>query len=58
MEEYEIRFMELIKYISYMDTNQRQENPFVYALNPNIRAMVWMWKPSSVVEAVESTCYI
>jgi hypothetical protein len=30
---------------------------FVYELNPNIRAMVQMWKPSSIVEVVESACY-
>jgi hypothetical protein len=57
MEEYEIRFMELVKYVSYMDTNQRQEENFVYGLNPNIRAMVRMWKPSSVSEAVENSHY-
>jgi hypothetical protein len=41
-----------------MDTNQLQAEHFVYRLNLQIRAMVRMWKPSSVVEAVESTCYI
>jgi hypothetical protein len=48
VEEYEIRFMELVKYVSYMDNDQRQEEQFVYGLNPKIRAMVRMWKPSSV----------
>ena len=52
VEEYEIRFMELVKYVSYMDNDQRQEELFIYGLNPKIRAMVQMWKPSSVVEAV------
>jgi hypothetical protein len=52
MEDYEIRFMELVKYVSYMDIDQRQSQLFVYRLNPKIRAMVRMWKPSSVVEAV------
>ena len=46
--------MELVKYVSYMDTDQRQAGHFVYGLNPKIRAMVRMWKPSLVAEAVES----
>jgi hypothetical protein len=45
MEKYEIWFMELVKYVSYMDIDQRQEERFVYRLNPKIRAMVQMWKP-------------
>jgi hypothetical protein len=49
--------MELVKYVSYMDNDQRQAECFVYGLNPKIRAMVRMWKPSSVVEAVENACY-
>jgi hypothetical protein len=57
VEEYEIRFMELVKYVSYMDNDQRQAEHFVYGLNPKIRAMVRMWKPSSVVEAVENARY-
>jgi hypothetical protein len=57
VEEYEIRLMELVKYVSYMDIDQRQAEPFVYGLNPKIRAMEWMWKKSSVVEAVESAHY-
>ena len=40
-----------------MDNDQRQVELFVYGLNPKIRAMVWMWKPSSVAEAVENACY-
>jgi hypothetical protein len=57
VEEYEIRFMELVKYVSYMDNDQRQAERFVYGLNPKIRAMVRMWKPSSVAEAVENARY-
>jgi hypothetical protein len=57
VEEYEIRFMELVKYVSYMDTDQRQADRFIYGLNPKIRDMVRMWKPSSVAEAVESARY-
>ena len=57
MEEYDIIFMELVKYVSYMDNDQRQEEFFVYGLNPEIRAMVRMWKPSSVAEVVENLCY-
>jgi hypothetical protein len=49
--------MELVKYVSYMDNDQRQVERFVYGLNPKIRAMVWMWKPSSVEEAVENEHY-
>jgi hypothetical protein len=30
----------------------------VYGLNLKIRGMVWMWKPSSVVEAVENARYV
>jgi hypothetical protein len=57
VEEYEIRFMELVKYVSYMDNDQRQAERFVYGLNPKIRAMVQMWKPYLVEEAVENACY-
>jgi hypothetical protein len=57
VEEYEIRFMELVKYVSYMDNDQRHAERFVYGLNPKIRAMVWMWKPSSVAEAMENAHY-
>jgi hypothetical protein len=46
MAEYDIWFMELVKYVSYMDIDQQQEEHFVYGLNPKIRAMVRMWKPS------------
>jgi hypothetical protein len=49
--------MELVKYVSYMDNDQRQAERFVYGLNPKIRAMVQMWKPSSVAEAVENVRY-
>jgi hypothetical protein len=49
--------MELVKYVSYMDNDQQQAEHFVYGLNPKIRAMVRMWKPSSVAEAVESVHY-
>jgi hypothetical protein len=58
VEEYEIRFMELVKYVSYMDNDQRQAERFIYGLNPRIRAMVRMWKPSSVAEAVENARYV
>jgi hypothetical protein len=50
--------MELVKYVSYMDSDQRQAERFIYGLNPRIRAMVRMWKPSSVAEAVESARYV
>jgi hypothetical protein len=49
--------MELVKYVSYMDNDQQQEERFVYGLNPKIRSMVHMWKPSSVAEAVENARY-
>jgi hypothetical protein len=50
--------MELVKYVSYMDNDQQQEERFVYGLNLKIRAMVWMWKPSSVAKAVENARYV
>ena len=50
--------MELVKYVSYMDNNQRQAERFIYGLNPRIRAMVRIWKPSSVAEAVENARYV
>ena len=53
VEEYEIRFMELVKYVSYMEIDQCQADCFIYGLNPKIREMVQMWKPSSVAEAFE-----
>jgi hypothetical protein len=58
VEEYEIRFMELVKYVSYMDSDQQQVERFIYGLNPRIRDMVRMWKLSSVAEAVESARYV
>jgi len=56
VEEYEIRFMELVKYIHYLDSDERQAEHFVYGLNPHIRAMVRMWKP--VAKAVECGRYV
>ena len=57
MEEYEIKFMELVKYVPYLDTDERQGERFVFGLNPWIKAMVRMWKPPTVAEAVECACY-
>ena len=57
VEEYEIKFMELVKYVPYLDTDERQTECFIYGLNPRIRAMVRMWKPSTVAEAVECARY-
>jgi hypothetical protein len=50
--------MELVKYVTYMDNDQLQAECFVYGLNPKIRAMVRMWKPSTVVEAMENARYM
>jgi hypothetical protein len=58
VEEYEIRFMELVKYVLYMDNDQRQAERFVYGLNPKIRSMVQMWKMSSVAKVVENARYV
>jgi hypothetical protein len=58
VEDYEIRFIELVKYVSYMGIDQRQEERFFYGLKPKIRAMVGMWKSSSVAEAIENACYV
>jgi hypothetical protein len=58
VEEYEIRFMELVKYVLYMDNDQRQTELFVYGLNLKIRAMVRMWKLSSVAGVVENARYM
>jgi hypothetical protein len=41
-----------------MDIDQRQEEHFVYGLKPKIRAMVWMWKPSSIAKEVENSHYV
>eukprot|EP00253_Pinus_taeda_P003078 PITA_03078 len=49
--------MELVKYIHYLDSDERQAERFIFGLNPRIRALVSMWKPSSVAEAVECGCY-
>jgi hypothetical protein len=49
--------MELVKYVSYMDNDQRQAECFVYGLNPKIRFMVRMWKSYSITEAVENVHY-
>jgi hypothetical protein len=50
--------MELVKYVSYMDNDQRQAERFVYGLNPRIRVMVQMWKPSLVAKTVENARYV
>lgn len=57
VEEYEIKFIELVKHVSYMDIDQCQEYHFIYRLNPKIREMVWMWKPSSIAKVVEQAHY-
>ena len=49
--------MELVKYIHYLDSDERQAERFIFGLNPRIRALVSMWKPSSVVEVVECGRY-
>eukprot|EP00253_Pinus_taeda_P026094 PITA_26094 len=49
--------MELVKYIHYLDSDERQVERFIFGLNPRIRALVSMWKPSSVAEAVECGRY-
>jgi hypothetical protein len=58
MEEYDIKFMELVKYVSYIDNDQQQADRFFYGLNPKIGSMVWMWKSSLVAEAVENPRYV
>ena len=58
VEEYEIRFMELVKYIHYLDSDERQAERFIFGLNPRIRALVSMWKPSAVAKAVECGRYV
>ena len=57
VEEYEGRFMELVKYVSYMDSDEHQAERFVYGLNQRIRAHVRMWHPTSVAEAVQNARY-
>eukprot|EP00253_Pinus_taeda_P029272 PITA_29272 len=49
--------MELVKYIHYLDFDERQAERFIFGLNPRIRALVSMWKPSSVAEVVECGRY-
>ena len=58
VEEYDIRFMELIKYVSYMDTEQQKAECFVYGLNPKTKIMERMWKPLSMTKEVENTRYV
>ena len=57
MEEYEMRFMELVKYVPYLNINERQAESFVYGINPRIWSLVRMWRPSSVAKVVECACY-
>jgi hypothetical protein len=49
--------MELVKYVSYMDNDQRHAKHFIYGLNLKIRAMVRMWKKSLVAKAMENARY-
>ena len=37
VEYYETRFMELVKYVSYLDMYQCKAKHFVYGINPKIR---------------------
>ena len=57
VEEYEIRFMELVKYINYLDSDEHQAERFIFGLNIHIQALIRMWRPSSVAEAVECGRY-
>ena len=57
MEEYEDGFMELVKYVPYLDTNQHHVEHFVYELNRRIWAQVQMFKPTLVLEVVECACF-
>lgn len=58
MEEYEMRFMKLVKYVPSLNIDERQAERFVYGLNPRIRALVRMWRLSSVAKAVECALYV
>lgn len=49
--------MELVKYVPYLDIDEHQGEHFVYGLNPWIRAMVKMRRPSSVVGLFECAHY-
>ena len=46
MEEYEAKFMQLVKYVPYLNSDDRQVERFVYGLNYKIRATVRMWNPT------------
>lgn len=53
-----MRFMELVKYLPYLDTDECQAECFVYGLNLRTRDMVIMWRSSSVAEAFKCAHYV
>ena len=57
VEEYVAIFMEIVKYVPYLDSDDRQVEWFVYGLNYKIRATVWMQKPYLVSMVIESSRY-
>ena len=57
VEDYEAIFMEIVKYVPYLDLDDRQVEIFVYGLNYKIRATVWMQKPYLVSMVIESSRY-
>ena len=52
MEEYMIRFMQLVKYVPYMNTNERQVECFVCGMNCKIRVLVHMMNMTLVAKVV------
>jgi len=46
-----------VKYIHYLDSDECKAERFIFGLNPRIRALVRMWRPSLVAKAVECGCY-
>ena len=57
VEEYEAIFMEIVKYVPYLDSDDRQVEWFVYGLNYKIKATVWIQKPYLVSMVIESSRY-
>jgi hypothetical protein len=46
--EYEARFMELLRYAPHLNMEKLKVNKFVFGLNFNIRAKVWILMPQFI----------
>ena len=54
MPEYEARFMELLRYAQYLNTEKLKVNRFVFGLNNSLRAKVRILMPQTLHDVIEN----